>query len=149
MNISDLFMRFEGRIGRKSYWLGILAMIAASILVTLILAFLVGAQGQASLILIFLGQLVLLYPSTAIMVKRFHDRDRSGWFVAILLVPIVLQGIANIVGVTGDPLNQGALDYLFALWIIIVSLWFLVELGFLRGSMGANRFGPDPLLAST
>jgi uncharacterized membrane protein YhaH (DUF805 family) len=26
-----------------------------------------------------------------------------------------------------------------------VSIWALVELGFLRGTSGPNRFGPDPL----
>jgi uncharacterized membrane protein YhaH (DUF805 family) len=46
--------------------------------------------------------------------KRCHDRDRSGWFQLIVLIPIL-----------------GA-------------LWLLVELGFLRGTIGANRFGPDP-----
>jgi uncharacterized membrane protein YhaH (DUF805 family) len=27
----------------------------------------------------------------------------------------------------------------------VVSIWGLVELGFLRGTSGPNRFGPDPL----
>lgn len=29
--------------------------------------------------------------------------------------------------------------------IPILNIWVLVELGFLRGTTGANRFGPDPL----
>jgi uncharacterized membrane protein YhaH (DUF805 family) len=31
------------------------------------------------------------------------------------------------------------------LFIVLVDLWALIELGFLRGTRGPNRFGPDPL----
>jgi uncharacterized membrane protein YhaH (DUF805 family) len=63
---------------------------------------------------------VLLWPGIAVSVKRWHDRGKSGWWVLINLVP-------------------------FVGWI-----WALVENGFLRGSAGANRFGPapDPSIAS-
>lgn len=47
--------------------------------------------------------------------KRLHDRDRSGWFQLIVLIPL-----------TG-------------------AIWLGVEIGFLRGTFGPNRFGPDPL----
>jgi uncharacterized membrane protein YhaH (DUF805 family) len=30
-----------------------------------------------------------IYPSIAVSVKRAHDRDRSGWFVLLGLVPLV------------------------------------------------------------
>jgi len=58
--------------------------------------------------------LLALYPSIAVSVKRCHDRNRSGWFLLIGLIPLV-------------------------------NLWVLVELGFLRGTPGENRFGSDPL----
>jgi uncharacterized membrane protein YhaH (DUF805 family) len=29
--------------------------------------------------------------------------------------------------------------------IPLVNLWVLIELGFLRGTPGPNRYGPDPL----
>jgi uncharacterized membrane protein YhaH (DUF805 family) len=29
--------------------------------------------------------------------------------------------------------------------IAVIFLWFLVELGFLKGTQGRNRYGPDPL----
>ena len=53
--------------------------------------------------------------SFAGQVKRWHDRDKSGWFVLVNFIPF------------------------------IGTIWALVELGFLRGTMGPNRFGPDPL----
>ena len=56
--------------------------------------------------------------SIIVQVKRWHDRDKSGWWVLINFVPVV------------GP------------------LWALVECGFLRGTLGDNRFGPDPLTPS-
>jgi hypothetical protein len=55
-------------------------------------------------------------------VKRLHDHNRSGWFLATLLIPF-----ANIV---------------FGIWII-------VECWFMQGKKGSNRFGPDPLENNT
>ena len=59
--------------------------------------------------------LVGIWFSLAVGAKRCHDRNRSGWFQAIVLIPII-----------------GA-------------IWLLIELGFLKGTEGENRFGPDPL----
>ena len=53
----------------------------------------------------------------ALSAKRFHDRDRKGWWLLISLIPPI--GI----------------------------LWVFVVLGFFKGTEGDNRFGPDPLAA--
>lgn len=56
----------------------------------------------------------LLWPLAAIGVKRCHDRGRSGWWMLLALVPVVGQ------------------------------LWWLIDLGILRGKAEDNRFGPAP-----
>jgi uncharacterized membrane protein YhaH (DUF805 family) len=78
-------------------------------------------KGQPSVggaVLALIILLVLLVASCMLAIKRCHDRDKSGWFVLISFIPV------------------------------IGPLWMLVELGFLRGSDGQNRFGPDPLGAT-
>jgi uncharacterized membrane protein YhaH (DUF805 family) len=35
-----------------------------------------------------------------------------------------------------------------ALASVAISIWALVELGFLRGTSGPNDFGPDPLASA-
>jgi MFS transporter, MHS family, citrate/tricarballylate:H+ symporter len=57
---------------------------------------------------------IVVVAGLVVGVKRCHDLDRSGWFVLIGLIPI------------------------------IGSIWLLIELGFLRGTVGTNRFGPEP-----
>jgi uncharacterized membrane protein YhaH (DUF805 family) len=59
-----------------------------------------------------------VWPGIAVGAKRFHDRGKSGWFLLIFLIPII--GL----------------------------LWLPIELGFFRGTVGRNRFGPDPLVSN-
>jgi uncharacterized membrane protein YhaH (DUF805 family) len=49
------------------------------------------------------------------------------------------------IGITGDVLNMNALYYLLSLITLAVAVWFFVELGCLRGTIGDNQYGPDPL----
>jgi uncharacterized membrane protein YhaH (DUF805 family) len=75
--------------------------------------------------------------SIAVAIKRLHDRNKSGWW---LLVFYLLPGvIGNIGPYTG-------LDIVFQLASLALSIWALVELGFLRGTSGPNQYGPDPLV---
>jgi uncharacterized membrane protein YhaH (DUF805 family) len=74
--------------------------------------------------------------ATAVAIKRLHDRDKSGWWVLVFyLLPGVIGNIGPYTG----------LDFVFQLASLSLSLWALVELGFLRGTSGQNRYGFDPL----
>jgi uncharacterized membrane protein YhaH (DUF805 family) len=37
------------------------------------------------------------------------------------------------------------LDYIIGFATLVIAIWFLIELGFLRGTQGPNQYGPDPL----
>ena len=39
--------------------------------------------------LIFLVGLAIIIPAIAVQVRRFHDQDKSGWFVLLNFVPYV------------------------------------------------------------
>lgn len=84
------FADFQGRARRLEFWL-FLALIVTS---AFLIAFLAGAVNQVSStggtlmsMIILLFWLVLLIPMLAVMVRRFHDQDRSGWFVLLNFVP--------------------------------------------------------------
>jgi len=83
--------------------------------------------------------LALWVSSVAIAIRRLHDRGKSGWWVLVFIfVPGLLQGIGSRLG---DPLPMMILSVAG----LAVSIWALVELGFLRGTQGDNAYGPDPL----
>lgn len=116
-----LWTSFEGRIGRGTYWLKfVLPYVVITIALTIIdmtagLTIDDGMGGEGVGILSSIFALIGIWFSLAVGAKRCHDRGRSGWFQAIALIPII-----------------GA-------------IWLLIELGFLKGTEGENRFGPDPL----
>ena len=141
MQISALLWSFQGRINRQPYWLASLAIIIAMIiLVGLISAFAgVGALagGVGIWLLVLALSIPLIWIGLALGVKRLHDRDKSAWWLLIFyLLPSVLQSGGE---------AAGGLQVVLALAGFAVSIWGLVELGFLRGTAGANRYGSDPL----
>jgi uncharacterized membrane protein YhaH (DUF805 family) len=112
MTLTQLLFAFEGRIGRKAYWFGAVILFAASLAASILDWIVAGTMdGTFSMV----AGLVALVAGLAISVKRWHDRDKSGWWVLIALVPLIG-------------------------WI-----WAIVENGFLPGTQGPNRFGPDPI----
>ncbi len=65
-------------------------------------------------ILAVLLYIPLLWSSLALQVKRWHDRNKSGAWVLISLIPLV------------------------------GGIWAFVEVGCLRGTFGLNNYGEDP-----
>jgi uncharacterized membrane protein YhaH (DUF805 family) len=119
IDFKHLFLSFEGRISRQPFWIGILTLIGIAIALAIIelmigLSIDVG-EGARLGILSGLFMIASIWFSLALYAKRWHDRDKSGWWSLIAFIPIV-----------------GA-------------IWIIVELGCLQGTEGPNRFGPDPL----
>lgn len=119
-----LLTSFEGRINRGKFWAGVAVLVAAQVVLYMIAATVFGIDyleggftpyGLVSGPLSFLVGAVLLYCLLAVYAKRWHDRDKSGWWSLILLIPF------------------------------IGGIWLLVECGCLVGTEGPNRYGPDPL----
>lgn len=145
MDFGYLFTSFEGRINRKPFWMGVLVLIAVTIVASIIIGMAVGFAGRGFAIASLVIQLAMLYPSLALMIKRLHDRDRPDYFAYIMLAPALLSGILGALGITGNPLAPNALDYLMSLIMFGIGIWSLIELGILRGTIGPNQYGPDPL----
>ena len=117
---------FSGRMSRLDWWLAQLVIIAALIaLVGILISLGVGAQymgmspndaggagiGLSMAIVIFAAGGLMVWINMASTVKRFHDRNKSGVWFLIILVPY------------------------------IGSIWQIVECGFLAGTRGGNNYG--------
>ena len=125
MDLGNLFFSLEGRINRAKFWIGLIILFVLQWIVMIAAGTVLGVNlmmadptqpmpasaGVAMLVIL----LLFLWPSICVYAKRWHDRDKSGWWTLIVLVPVA-----------------GA-------------IWILVECGCLRGTRGDNRFGPDPL----
>ena len=152
MHLGHLYTSFQGRISRAMGWLGGIILGVVTLAALFAATFVVGISfdGNDSRLkfVIFALQLAFLYPSAALMVKRLHDRNRPGSLAAFLLVPVVVKDITDLLGRTGDPFNMNPLDWVLNAIIFVIAVWFFVELGCLRGTVGPNRYGPDPLNAA-
>ena len=119
MSIGYVWFSFEGRINRAAYWLWYFLPV---FVLNIVASILDGAVGAYFFItpetpLGIIGTVVgffCLWPMIAAGAKRLHDRDKSGWYQLIYLIPII-----------------GA-------------IWAFIYLGLLKGTDGDNRFGPDP-----
>ena len=80
-----------------------------------------GYSGKMAIFLIFVFSLVNFLPGIMLNIRRFHDLDRSGWFVLAFFV-------------------AGALPLLGTLANIANLIWFIMP-----GTNGSNTYGADPL----
>ena len=83
--LKDKYAQFNGRASRTEYWTFTLVNAAISIVLILIeRAF--GGQGSGFLSTIF-GFGVLI-PGIAVLIRRLHDTDRSGWWALLAVLPL-------------------------------------------------------------
>lgn len=127
MSPPDFLFSFNGRIRRLHFWLYLLCL---SVVSSGTLFGITGPQpdlphyglalmhpqhafwGQGLLVAAL--SLVFLWSKLAVFTRRWHDRNKSGLWSLILLIPVI--------GV----------------------IWFIVECGFLEGTVGDNQYGSDP-----
>jgi uncharacterized membrane protein YhaH (DUF805 family) len=125
------YAQFSGRSRRKEYWMYVLFLVLAAIVLGIVESIL-GLGGHAVLasetsasgafygalvnrgILSNLFTLATFIPSLAVAVRRLHDTNRSGWWYLLIFVPLI-----------------GA---------IVLLVWFCTA-----GTPGPNDYGDDPM----
>jgi FAD/FMN-containing dehydrogenase/uncharacterized membrane protein YhaH (DUF805 family)/SAM-dependent methyltransferase len=108
MPLINLFFSFHGRVARGDFWYAILLVL--SVFAVFFIA-LESAFGRASTWLLYVP---LFWSLFAVSIKRYHDIGRSGWWLLLLLIPLI--GAA----------------------------WVVWSLGFRKGIQVENRYGPVP-----
>jgi uncharacterized membrane protein YhaH (DUF805 family) len=48
-------------------------------------------------------------------------------------------------GVLGTEDHPNTPGGILAITVVAISIWLIIQMGFLKGTSGPNRFGPDPL----
>lgn len=127
------FLSFEGRASRLTYWRMQVAIAIAACAV-IALTVLATHAGPVFGAVAFAPIVLVLLASIGIVVRRLHDRGKSGfWALLFVVLPFLLTGAGG----------SGSYDVpaLFGLIGVGLSLWGLVEIGFLRGTVGENAYG--------
>jgi uncharacterized membrane protein YhaH (DUF805 family) len=149
-----LLFALGGRIDRTDFWVGLVVIVGVTALAILLNGKRVsgGALGEFFALVTVIAVLSP-YCLTAVVVKRLHDLDRSGWHAFVLVVAFFLAGLAALAyeGLRQDQITLeewrnfwNTVFYVTAALAVALLAYLLVKLGFTRGTLGANRFGPDP-----
>ena len=136
MNRSMLeWLGWRGRIGRRRFWDSY--MLPAQILPVMYgkagVHPIDAASGQ-QLLLLGLVLLPAMWLHAIGSIRRLHDCGLSGWLYAVWL--------ASVAALTFLESERQAPLLRQAEWL--PGLLWLVLIGFVRGTRGANRYGPDP-----
>ena len=155
MDFRYLYTSFEGRINRKPFWIAsvILFVIAIVISFAVVMPISTASATMGALAGLILS-LAFLYPGFALGVKRLHDRGKSGLLMAVFIAPGLISQLCDLLGITGSYQTiaghsihmPNTLGWVLNLVTLGVAIWALVTLGFLKGTSGANGYGPDPLM---
>jgi uncharacterized membrane protein YhaH (DUF805 family) len=86
-NILWFLFSFNGRIGRRSFWLFTLTVVAV-ISLPEFFRFEAVTKIDADLY-VTVASFIFLWPVFAVQAKRWHDCDKSGWWFFICFVPVI------------------------------------------------------------
>ncbi|MEI9964106.1 MAG: DUF805 domain-containing protein [Caulobacteraceae bacterium] len=125
LDLTELFFSSAGRLSRAPF------LIAAAVLLGAAALYESVASPGVRWVTGWVVYPFLVFCGVSVIAKRLHDRGRSGWWAALVLVAVI--------AVWTPP--QSYADFLFSL----VLIWAAIELGAMPGEQGANRFGPNPL----
>lgn len=170
MSWGDIFFGFKGRINRKVYWAGTALVGVAGFLFAGLLAYLATGDPLAPEVwekpadqarlwvpvwLAYFG--FLAWPSTALAVKRLHDRERPVWIWYVYYALALLVSLAPLRASLGEEpgapfsvfgLSSDSVEIPLALLVLATSFlasYLFFELGVFRGVRASNAHGHDPL----
>lgn len=137
-----LFNDFDGRIGRKTFWIALIIVMIADLTGHFVAEAIQGDRLSA------IVDLALIYPYFAVTVKRAHDRDLPVWMLIAFFAAGAFLDLLTVLQWAGTDDQPSTLSLFVALPFTVFGLALLVELGFRRGTLGPNQYGPDPLAKS-
>ena len=171
MGIAHYLFGFSGRINRAKMWLYLL-IVMVFVIVAMIAVF--SAFGMANIVavsehkadpstlmgpavlptfgILGLVYLAMLWAGLAVAAKRLHDRDKSAWWLLIFIVlPALINGVRAGMMISamhtdgGAAVNANPIAMILGLVALGINIWAFVELYCLRGTVGENQYGSDPL----
>lgn len=134
MGIQQWLFSFKGRIGRRDFWIWTVIWVLAMAALFYAVSFELLASQNAAFMLV-----CLLWPTACVIVKRLHDRNKSGsWSLLFILAWMLLAGNWEILG--------GTWQWVVGRFVpVLIMVTMLIDLGAFIGTQGENKFGKDTL----
>jgi uncharacterized membrane protein YhaH (DUF805 family) len=144
-------LTFKGRLNRSGFWRihGIALLSLFLIMSPFILSSFIDFKSFSYIIYFiassYAGILVTAVTYIYVLlictnVQRFHDRNKSGiWYLVFVL-------FTGVLGSFDENKTSGAAGVLFGL---VLLAWYFIEIGALRGTVGSNEYGNDPLVSES
>lgn len=90
---------------------------------------------------------LLALPFFALCVRRLHDQDRTGWW-AMVLPPLMVSSAYDLIHTSFAIFDPSFMENASRSepwrWLLLPLALAVFVFTFLPGSVGANRYGPDP-----
>ena len=134
MGIQQWLFSFKGRIGRRDFWIWTVIWVLAMAALFYAVSFELLASQNAAFMLV-----CLLWPTACVIVKRLHDRNKSGsWSLLFILAWMLLAGHWEIL--------DGTWEWVVGRFVpVLIMVTMLIDLGAFIGTQGENKFGKDTL----
>ncbi|GEA52042.1 DUF805 domain-containing protein [Vibrio inusitatus NBRC 102082] len=135
MDFKFLLLSFDGRIGRKQFWLW---NISYYLFLSMVATAIAQVSPGTALYAVPVLAIILLYPDLAVTAKRWHDRNKSNRFL-LLNVPLVIG--RSLIPMSAQMETGEGLSRILSLIALICGLWIFVECSLLKGSEKDNDYG--------
>lgn len=134
MDIWQLLFSTHGRLNRLGFWQGIGICVVVLFLLVLLLPMDILLADPKTALYASMPLVFISYSLICIIIKRLHDRGRSGSAATLLIFPILCYLVS--------PYSEGVigwfLGHFFPLFFITL---FVLDWGVFIGNSDSNRFG--------
>ena len=152
--ITKKYFCFKGRARRKEFWSFILFNLLINIAVAFYYSKIAASGGDTSNIQILYAfiKLALFIPGYAVLVRRLHDVNFSGWWAILPFLGMLIAGIMSGYINSMQQIASAAEDMSVAMIIAVIigfisgiaSLVVVVVTPFFKSNMKENKYGPIP-----
>ena len=131
--MTNHYMNFNGRVSRPGYWHFILWTVIISIPLIALDFAVFGMEDEDLSLFSSLWELTVLIPNIGLAIRRFHDTNRTGWWV---LIPYIAL-IPTIIFFTLEFDSLGIISIAAFFILLLASLVFLCQ----KSNPEANQYG--------
>lgn len=118
---AELFLSATGRVRQVPF------AVAAGLVLIAVAVYQSTFKGGLELVIGVPFYAAALYVGACVLSKRLHDRGRSGWWAAIILLALIMAW----------PRPEGFFDFI----AVMILVWAVVDLCIMPGERGDNRYG--------